>query len=180
MRSEYKKGDRVMFNTPDGVKVGTVVRGGSKKVSVLADGCLDMEYSGPSVLFKHATSSLPKDDPSPMDHYSIIGYKEIHGHGDTRTFEAKICLDGTPIIHVSNDGWGGSDFFQPLSVSKSWATQINAFLEASKSWAAQFGYPDMLEPESMWVEWYQHERPYGVLAVDSIRRLREVIKGDVA
>jgi hypothetical protein len=38
----------------------------------------------------------------------IKKFKELkHGHGDSRTFEAEIHMDGMVVGFVSNNGWGG-------------------------------------------------------------------------
>ncbi len=172
-----RKGDRVCFKVKDGFKQGVVLRGGAKKVTAIADSDPEREWSGPSSLFVPSDVPVPKDDPSPMDRYSLKGYKEIEGHGDSATFSAKICLDGKPLMHAGNNGWGGSNEYHPLSMDTGYREALDAFTTAVKAWAKQFGYENMQEPEDWWVQWYQNERPYGVLAANSIRKLRESIDG---
>jgi len=171
-----RKGDRVEFDTKNGKKYGTVLRGGSKKVTVIADGELDKTYSGPAGgAIRPSTQPLPKDELNPMDRYSLRKYKEIDGHGDSRTFSAEILKNGRPIIHVSNNGWGGCNEYYPINGADRRVLDIH--LADAQAWAKQFGYEGMSEPDDMWVEWYQHERPYGVLAKDMITNFKKELEG---
>lgn len=69
----------------------------------------------------------------------IKNFKELkHGHGDSRTFEAAIYIDGKKAGFVSNNGWGGSDEYHFISPDlndeftrrvNDWATENNKTFE---------------------------------------------------
>lgn len=165
-----KKGDRVECSYKGKTEYGVVVTCGDK-VKVRLDGGKS-ELKGPALYFKLSDHPLPKDAPSEMDKYSIRGYKSITGHGDSPCFEATILENGKPILYVENDGWGGSNCYSRCN-----NTLVNVeeqFRKAAKSWVAQFGYPDMFEPEDAWVDWWKFERPYGKLAQDMINEYKKI------
>ena len=87
------KGNRVKFELKGEVKYGVVFKGGSEMVVVIEDGGMK-EFKGHADWFELSEHPLPKDEPSDMDRYSLKGYKEINGHGDSRTFEAIILENG--------------------------------------------------------------------------------------
>jgi hypothetical protein len=167
-----KKGMRVEFNYLGEHLFGTVDKGGSKSVKVIIDGG-EKVVSGPALSFKVSNTPLPKDPPSVMDKYSIIGYKAHNDMSDETTcFSAKICLNGKPIISVSNEGCGGPHNFHPLVGTYA---GIDKFLEDAKAWCEQFGYKDPMEPGDFWVDWYTGSRPYAITAAKYVKDFAEHI-----
>jgi len=156
-----RKGDRVAFKNQGSIFSRTVVKGGSKRIHVIRDGG-EYEVKGPPECFKKVDIPLPKDPPSPMDKYQVISYNEIPGHGDTPTFSATITKDGIPILKASNDGWGGSNCYDPIS--SGYKEEVWKFKDAAKIWALQFGASNPLEAEDLWIDWYVNKRPYAVTA----------------
>jgi len=103
-----------------------------------------------------------------MDKWGVKNYKEIDGHGDTPTFHAKLTLNGKVVGEAMNDGWGGCNcyHFKDNDIK-------TMFYKETKLWVSQFGYKDMLEPSSSWIDWYVLERPYGVTAEMFISKYKE-------
>ena len=165
-----KKGDRVEIFFKGKTEYGVVVKAGDM-AKVRLDGG-ERELKGPALYMKLSDHPLPKDKPSEMDRYSIRGYKSITGHGDSPCFEATILENGKPILYVENDGWGGCNFYSRCKNATT--TGETRFHDAVKSWVAQFGYPDMMEPEDAWVDWWKFERPYGKLAEDMINSYKNI------
>jgi len=70
----------------------------------------------------------------------IKGFKDIEGHGDSRTFQANIYMDSKKVGVVMNNGWGGcheyhfktkefeKDFF---ARSNTWGYETNNEFESS-------------------------------------------------
>lgn len=164
----YKKGARVEFIASDGRLItGTVLRGGSKKVQVVEDKVLDKYWSVPPSRLAVSTTPLPRDpEVTQMDRYEVRKYREIDGHGDSRTFSAEIWRDGHPLLVVMNNGWGGfNDYSAPTpELAKSQRMHVDELRAHAHEWATRFGRRAPLEPEDDWIEWYQHERPYGITA----------------
>jgi len=66
----------------------------------------------------------------------IKRFKELkNGHGDSRTFEAFIYMDGKKIGHTSNNGWGGCNeyWFIPRESGEE-------FYRRSKVWGEETGH----------------------------------------
>lgn len=163
--TSFKKGDRVEFDDNGVTKIGVVAKGGSGRIMVIYDGG-SMQIRGGAQLFRHTDAPLPKDEPSAVDGYSLRGYKEINGHGDSRTFEATILKDGKPIGTVMNNGWGGcNEYYAGVNGSSEELRLLDAAVESA---FIQFGSRDRVELTDQWVEWYQHERPFGVTLRQSI------------
>ena len=180
----FKKGDRIEYTDKGETIYATISKGGAKRITAILDGGRK-QVSGHPSLFQLSATSLRKDKPNPMDPYTIKGYKEIEGHGDSRTFHATICKNGKPILTVENNGWGGCNEYHIGGISRK-AGQLKddvdthkEFLSATKSWVTQFGYPDMIESEDTWVEWYQHQRPYNMLAEEMIQDYYKTIEKGV-
>jgi len=170
-----RKGDRVetLPNTKGEIKYGVISKGGQRPTMVLDGG--KREITDYAKWFRHSEHPLPKDAPSAMDKYSIKGYKEIEGHGDSPTFSATICKDGKPILTVMNDGWGGCNSYQTLNYHERTVETEDQFSSDVKSWMKQFNC-DSIEPEDMWVEWFQYSRPYGVTAETYLGEFTEMMK----
>lgn len=165
------KGDRVTWIRGGQRKFGVVQQGGTKKASVIEDGG-ELLIKGPITAFEKTDHPLPNaGEVNPMEEYSIKAYKEIQGHGDSRTFEAKIYKNGKAVLHVSNNGWGGPNNYHPVGKS----AELKEFYKKAKEWAFKAtGRPDLGEPEDMWVEWEFHWRPYGESAQHYLRDFAEI------
>ncbi len=168
--TNLKKGQRVEWTDQGRTLYGTVSKGGAK-VRVIQDGNLKHELVGPARAFRPSTQPLPQDEPNPMDQYTIRKYKEIRGE-ETRCFECEVHGPNGLVLYARNEGTGGSNRYFPARNQTFRSPEYTQFFDNAKAWAAQFGYPDMTEPDDWWIEWYQHQRPYGVLAKDSIQDLK--------
>ena len=176
----FMKGTRVCWlnETKDGLNHGTVERGGAKKITVIQDGG-EFSVSGPPTAFRRSDKPLPVEPPNPMDKYALKGYKVCHGHDDSEPFTATILYEGEPILITSNDGLGGPNTYKPAKkVSGTEYHRLqDKFFEDAKAWAKQFEYEDCIESEALWIEWYQHKRPYAVTAQQYLSDSRyDVIK----
>ena len=165
-----RKGQRVEFVYEGKRNFGVVSKGGSKKVTVVIDGAKEQISSTPHA-FRLSDVPLPIDSPNVMDKWSVKKYEEIEGHGDSSTFHAHICLNGKVVIEAMNDGWGGSNVYQPLNNHK--YDIVDKFRNDAKEWAKSFGYTDPFEIEDIWIEWYVYKRPYGVTGEMTINEMKE-------
>lgn len=164
-----KKGERVKLSDKSRTVYGVVSKGGSKRVTVILDGA-KQQVTGNPRCFTLSDHPLPKDKPTVMDKYSIKGFKEVDGHGDSRTFSATICKNGKSILTANNSGWGGPDDFHGDRKA------LDEFLTDCKEWAKEFGCTNMIEPQDSWVEWCQFEKPYGKLAETIFNEYKELFK----
>ena len=154
-----RKGTRVEFTYEGNLSYGVVMKGGIKPTIMFDGGVL--QISGPANAFRKSKHPLPVDEPSVMDKYSIVGYKDT-GYGDeTPQFNAEITLNGSVIMTALNIGQGGCNMYTAINREVS-----DQFEADAKEWGKQFGYPYGFEVEDTWVEWVTREKIYGVLAVD--------------
>ena len=157
-----KKGDRVEWIQGPETKYGIVFRGG-KRPFVYIDGGLTY-VQGAAAGFKLSNQPLPTDEPSVMDKWTIVSYKDSGMGEETAAFQAEIALNGKVVIRSNNTGTGGPNYYDPVT-SVGW--EITDQLRAdAKEWAKQFGYPYDFEAEDTWVEWAAREKIWGKLAVD--------------
>ena len=156
-----KKGDRVVFVIDGETKYGVVFRGG-KKPTVYLDGG-EKSVTGHADLFHLSAHPLPADEPSMMDDWDVVRYKDFGNGYETPSFEARISYKGECVLVASNHGTGGpNDYHGDRAL-------INQLATDAKAWGEQFGYPYDFEVEDTWVEWAGRERKYGVLAVDYLK-----------
>lgn len=171
----FKKGMRVEITHKGKSLYGVVFKGGSKNITVIFDGG-DKQITAPVHLFRLSDHPLPKDKPSVMDEYTVSAYKDLGMGLDNLMFKAIILRDGKPVLSVQNSGDGGCNHYSPLDNRNS----LDQFYKDTRAWVTQFGYPDMIEPEDTWVDWYVNMRPYGVLAekyiMDYKKRMNELLR----
>jgi len=159
-----KKGDRVEWEQNGEQRYGVVFIGG-KHPKVYIDGG-EKQIKAPSIVFKISTHPLPADEPSVMDKWTIVSYKN-HGNGEeTPSFTAQIALNGTIVLVANNHGTGGPNNYHPAGVHKDSRALIDQLEADAKEWGKQFGYPYDFEAQDTWVEWAAREKIYGKLAVD--------------
>lgn len=177
INNPYKKGDRVEWQDKEMKTLYGTVKSISKEVMViiLEDGG-KVQWRLHFKNIKITEVPLPKDEPNHMDKWGVVSYREIkHGHGDSRTFSAYITLNGKKVLHVSNDGQGGCNMYSPV---KNGSRDIERqFADEAKAWARMFGH-DALEPDDLWVEWYQHDRPLGIKAEDYFKEFKAIFAKD--
>lgn len=167
----FKKNDRVESKDKDGKMLyGTVIKGGNKKIEVMLDNKEGI-ITGMPFLFNKTKKELPKDTPTIMDNYSIKNWHEIEGHGDSRTFDADIYHQGKKVIRVSNDGWGGENFYTEYENGS-----INKLRKDIQTWKEQLGFKFKDDVTELWIEWYKYGKPYGKLAVDELNNYEKLFK----
>jgi len=167
--TKLKKGDRVTFIDPQtkAPEYGVVIKGGSKNIRVIKDGG-KIELSGNIRAFARTNKPLPKDKPNSMDKWSVSGYKSFEEMSDETTcFHAVIRLNGVAVLTAENRGEGGCNFYHG---KREYQEQ---FVKDAKEWVKKFGYPDMIEPEDTWIEWYVNYRPYGVTGEQHIKEYKK-------
>jgi hypothetical protein len=163
--TSYAKGDRVEFTQGGTIIYGVVSRGGSS-VKVIHDGG-EKVTSGDARAFRPSQQPLKKDSPDAMDRWTLASYKAIERRSrETTCFDAKIALDGKPVIEASNDGGGGCNFYRPLpgapkgvcdkleADAKAWRIRVTG-KEPEKSYG---------DDADMWISWKADKQPYGVTA----------------
>lgn len=160
----WKKGMRVEFDSSkDGVVHGTIDRVSAPYLHVIADGAI-LKYRVPLAAARPSTRPASKDDPSPMDDWSVVGYKEFPSMSEeTTAFEGRIAYRGEPVLHVKNTGTGGCNFYHGDRGIR------ERLLTDARAWCEQFGYVDPFEPEDTWVIWAATGKPYGQLARDFLK-----------
>jgi len=159
--TSLKKWDRVCCELDGETLHGVISKGGSNKVEMVIDGGKEA-VKGHVSSFSTSDKELPKDPPdNVMNKYGVIGYKELSGHGDSRTFEADITLNGKKVIRVMNDGHGGCNEYHTISPHGS-REILSQFREDAKTWWEEYSSGKPFESDDFWVEWYQHKRPFGV------------------
>ena len=64
-------------------------------------------------------------------------FREIEGHGDSRTFEADIWMDGKKIGHTGNNGWGGPNEYHFWDGEKRNDKAEKEFLKRAKEYLTE-------------------------------------------
>ena len=162
---KLKKGDRVEFTEKGETKYGVVSRGGAGKITVIMDGG-EFQVTGHAPIFRKSDKPLAVDtEPSPMDDYGMVGYKEFSSP-DGGGFNAFITYKGKKILSAHDGGHGGEvEIHSVKKGSHYWNSPEQVkFQEDAKAWALQFGDKDGFGAVDCWIEWYAHKRPYGVTA----------------
>ncbi len=154
----FKKGDRVEWIQGPETKYGVIFRGG-KRPTIYVDGG-EKTVSGPASAFNYSDHPMPTDEPSVMDDWDVVRYKDFGNGEETPSFEARISYKGECVLVASNHGTGGCNNYHGDRAL------INQLEADAKAWGKQFGYPYDFEAHDTWVEWAGRERKYGKLAVD--------------
>lgn len=164
----YGKGQAVLVTMKDGEKKGVVTKGVSRPgvtrkvgVALLGDG--DGEYSVPVTLLRKGdfeTEARYADD-SPMKRWSVTAYKRYKMGHDGEIFDAKICLDGKPVLMIENDGHGGPDNVYSIKADGR-ETEKRFFADVDKWEKSLTGRDKATEPWSSWFDWYCFQRVAGV------------------
>ena len=85
-------------------------------------------------------------------YWGIILYKEYPELSEETTFfTATIIRNGKPAISVGNKGTGGANHYLPVFSDQA---TLQEFLNDAKDWAASNGFPNIIEPESLWIDWF--------------------------
>ena len=154
-----RKGTRVEYIDRGNYAYGVVLKGGKGKITVICDGG-KTQVTGLAAFFRKSNHPLPVDEPSIMDKYSIVKYKNSGFGDETPQFNAEIALNGKVVMWASNNGQGGCNMYRGDRIVR------EQFSADATEWGKQFGYPYKIEVEDTWVEWAAREKIYGVLAVD--------------
>ena len=71
------------------------------------------------------------------DRFTLKEFKLITGHDDTLPYSAILCVNGKPVCHCVNDGWGGTTEMHPLD-AQSRALMASVCVKISKyKWSFQ-------------------------------------------
>lgn len=162
---KFRKGDRVEFAEKGVKKYGVVLKGGSKKIEVIVDGA-EFIVKGSPKAFRPSDQPIPTDtEASPMDDYGVTGYKEFKTF-DGGGFNAYVTYKGKKILEAFDQGCGGEVEFHPVDKNENYwnSPAQKKFHEDAKAWAIQFGDKNGFGAMGLWIDWYIHERPYGVTA----------------
>ncbi|WP_207462622.1 hypothetical protein [Azospirillum sp. SYSU D00513] len=163
--ASLKKGDRVEWVEKGRTFYGVVSKGGDKVV-VIVDGA-EEQSSGPARLYKKSDHPLAADPPSGMDKWAVVNYREhTRLTQETPCFEAIITYEGQAVLNAFNSGGGEPNRYNGWNFAKTRETDFEGRLrEAVAEWAQRFGnIAKVPDPVDDWVDWYVHERPYGVKA----------------
>lgn len=162
---KFKKGDRVKFSTGSKTCYGVVSKGGAGKITVVLDGAKKQVRSIASC-FQPSVKPLPNaDELNVMAAYTVAGYKEINGHGDSTSFAANVYRNGKKITAVTNCGWGGCNHYTPARSS------VCAFFADAATWAENATGSTIPEAADLWLFWEVFQRPYGMTAKTSLAEI---------
>jgi hypothetical protein len=158
-----KKGASVEFKDNGTTYQGVVTKGGNKPSVVYENGTL--EIKGHASLFTEIDDSkFEKDEPSVMDKWSVVSFKEHKELSDESTaFSAYIALNGKKIFCVKHDGCGGEMTTHSVDTYDKKISDL--FDKDVLTWAKQFGMtwkPFCLDEE--WVLWFAEEKPLKINA----------------
>ena len=175
--NKFKKGDRVEFPQKGVTKYGVVSKGGAKKITVVLDGA-EFEVKGHPNAFQPSNHPLPKDlVDSPMDKYSVVGYKKQVGHDDSECFVAYVTKNGKKILRAYDSGHGGGVEYHGVNGQYRNSEDEKQYYADAKAWAIQFGDNNGFGAADCWIEWYIYERPYGVTAQAYWNNFKDMLKG---
>lgn len=166
-----KKGQRVKVMVSEGkghsmLYHGVISKGGSRRCTAVLDGGYRQVSGHPSV-FEESDVPLPKDPPSVMDKWGVVGHKEFRSL-DGGGFNAFITLNGKKVMEAMNEGHGGPNNYWPCKGQKH--DVVDQLQADAKEWAKQFESDYTIEVEDLWVDWCVSQRPYGVLASQYLKR----------
>jgi hypothetical protein len=170
--TKLSKGQYVEFVDAKGIKHTGVVEKGGTKISVVYDEGT-MVCKGPASLFKVIAKPEMKEEPSVMDDWTVVGFKEHKDMSEeTVAFTGKVAFRGKVVFEVSNRGHGGcmdiyliaSNLISDNSDVKS-KSLLEKFQKDAVAWAKQFGLKgEPIEVDESWVLWFATERPLGITA----------------
>ncbi|MGY3581941.1 hypothetical protein ACVIGB_001136 [Bradyrhizobium sp. USDA 4341] len=166
--ASYAKGDRVEWTDKGTTRYGVVSKGGSRKIEVIHDGGEHMA-SGSVSVFSLSDHPLKTDGPDAMDRWTLVNYKAFERMSEETTcFNAKVALNGKPVIEASNDGRGGCNMYRRLPGAPA---DVCDQLEAdATAWRARLSGREFdrqyHENADQWIEWKADKQPYGVTGAD--------------
>lgn len=174
---KHKKGDRVEFDMKGNkLGYGVVKKGGENKITVVLDGG-EHQVSGHANLFQPSAQPLLKDtEPSPMDKYSVSGYKGFESH-DGGGFNAFITKNGKKILAAHDGGHGGEIDYHGIGSYSAGKDGVE-FEKDVNAWAKKFGATGIGGNDGCWIEWYVGHRPYGVTSKKYWEQSAEMLTGD--
>lgn len=148
-----KKDEIVKFMHEGKECTGRVVKGGKNaEVTLDEQNLLRLPSSDLS------PASMPPADKG-LEDWSILSYRVVHGHDDSEPFQAVIGYKGKPVIHASNDGWGGCNLYSSKNAAAK--ADLDRFESAIAEFSKRIGntYP---ENGDLWVHWDWYLRPTGL------------------
>jgi hypothetical protein len=159
-----KKDDFVKFKDEKGVEqVGYVAKGGANPTVIFDDGKYQMK--GPARMFTVTEVVLEKDEPSAMDDWSLVGYKEFKSLSEeTVAYTTGIAYKGNKVLCAENTGKGECDRVGCLTYTPENKALEKQFYEDLKNWASQFSKESHFEIDSLWIQWCANERKRGITA----------------
>lgn len=166
---EWKKGMRVEFETKrEGTVHATVDRVSAPFMHATGDGG-QYQYKIPFDIARPSTKPLPKDEPSPMDDWSVVNYKAHPTMSEeTICFEGQIAYKGVVVLQAKNTGKGGCNFYYG---DRKFQDRLAA---DAKDWCERFGYANPYEADDTWLTWAATGKKYGQLASDYLKVYAEI------
>jgi hypothetical protein len=165
-----KKGAIVEFDNDGETTIGVVEKGGNMPTIVYDNGSLAIK--GHASLFTEIDDSkLEKDEPSVMDKWTVVSYKEHKRMSEeTIAFNAYIALNGKKVFAVENTGKGGCMSLH--GCSSVYDKKSNDLFEKDLlEWAKQFGMTwKPFELDEEWVLWFSRDKPLKVTAKQHFER----------
>jgi len=159
-----KKGQFVKFKDEKGVEqTGYVEKGGVTPTVIFNNGRLQIK--APSRIFSVTEPVFEKDEPSSMDNWSIVGYKEFKSLSDeTVAYTAFIAYKGKKVLTAENTGKGGCDRIGCVKYSEESLKLEKIFYEDLKLWEKQFSTENHFEIDSLWIDWSVNDKKQGITA----------------
>lgn len=87
-------------------------------------------------------------------------FKEIDGHGDSRTFSADIYMDGKSVGSVNNSGWGGPNeyHYRNEEVEKKFIKKVKEWAKENKEFVSDLDPEDSLVEELINFRWLEKQK----------------------
>lgn len=174
----FVKGDRVEWTKQDGtVYHGTVKSTRNDRVTAFLDEKPGYQTSMPHSMFRKTDAPAPtvaKDDPSPMDAYSVVKYRIINIGHEGGAVKGTIAKNGIPVVQFEDGGYGGEMEFFPAK--EQLPQVVDEFFAALLATHIQFGGKKENFSQSsdgdIWADWYYNKRETGRLWKDEVQEMQ--------
>jgi len=171
----FVKGDRVEWTQPDGtIFHGTVKGTRNDRVTVLIDEKPGYQTASRHQQFRKSDKAVAKDEPCPMDAYSIVKYRVINIGHEGGAVKGTIAKNGIPVILFEDGGYGGEMEFYPIKAQL--PSVLDEFFNALLATHIQFGGKKENFSQSsdadIWADWYYNKRETGRLWKDEVQEMQ--------
>lgn len=185
----FVKGDRVEWDTPNGVNHGTVTNTRNSRVTTDIDekpgyvrrmehtSCRMSKVPAPAPKEPAVPRLVRTDVPNPLDAYSVTKYRIINIGHEGGAIKATIAKNGNLVIYAENGGYGGPTEFYSIQGDQK---VVDEFMKAQLDTWIQFGGTKESftgdDTADVWAEWCwnQRQKDTGKLWEDEVKEMHAV------